>query len=290
MHLLVSDVMNEDGPQSVSELLELLDLETLDRDLFRGQNPHHVDGGFSLYGGHVAAQALRAASLTVPDGRLPHSLHSYFLRPGRNDIPTILRVDRDRDGRSFSARRVTAIQEGEAIFTLSASFHVEADGPAYQVEIPPGTPTPDQLPPPPDRDGSPHFGMWDRRAVSAYETDWGWKIEDVYWARSIDRLPDDPVIHACALTHLSDLSTGMAKIAVEQRSGGPSLDHAVWFHRHIRLDDWVLFSMVPISAHAGRGLYSGTLHSANGTLGSTMIQECLMRTRPPGPPPGLPPS
>ncbi len=271
----------EEPPESTDELLDLLDLEVLERNLYRGKNPSHTNRRGSLFGGQVAAQALRAATLTVPEGRLPHSMHGYFLRPGRTDLPTLLQVDRDRDGGTVSARRVTAIQDGDVIFTLSASFQASGPGAEWQVPMDGDVPPPEDLPEP-SQLGSAARGMLEIRNVGEAST-WGFDLSPVYWARTRTPLPDDPVLHACVLSYLSDLGTGMT--ALRLNAGGPSLDHAVWFHRHIRLDEWVLFAMRPISASSSRGLYWGTLHSRTGTLGATMIQESLFRPRPldPGP-------
>jgi acyl-CoA thioesterase-2 len=270
---------DEDHPGSIDELLVLLDLEVLDRNLYLAHNPTYPDRLGHLYGGQVAAQAFRAAGLTAPEGRLPHSMHGYFLRAGRSDMPTVLRVDVDRDGRSFSARRVTALQDGEVIFTMSASFQEPVDGLEYQVPIP-DVPAPDDLP---DHMGLRwgHHGMFDMRPVDE-ATERDRTPFDVFWIRSPQRLPDDPVLHACVLTYVSDIGFGMtAAVPPGAPIGGASLDHAVWFHRDIRMDDWVLFAMRPISASGERGLYTGELHSIDGVLGATMMQECLMRRRRP---------
>lgn len=267
----------EDRPESADELLDLLDLEVLDRNLYRGRNPGHANRRGRLFGGQVAAQALRAATMTTPDGRLPHSLHGYFLRPGRTDMATLLQVERDRDGRSVSARRVTAIQDGEAIFTLSASFQATEDGPELQRDLPAGTPDPETLPAP-SEPGTGQRGMFEIRNVDGLGDAERFGLSNVYWARTWSPLPDDPVLHACVLTYLSDLGSGLVELLVRTSMGGPSLDHAVWFHRHVRLDEWVLFDMQPLSASHNRGLYWGTLHSREGVLGATMVQESLMRS------------
>jgi acyl-CoA thioesterase-2 len=265
-------VDQESTPETVGALLELLDLERLDRDLFRAHNLSYPRRR-RLFGGQVAAQALRAATMTVDDDRTPHSLHGYFLRPGRSDLPTILHVARDRDGRSVSARRVTAIQEGQVIFTLSSSFQARAEGPELN-------PSPDSQIPLPDEAGAPlkveaHLGLFDIRPVTEAHQH---GLPDIYWARSADPLPDDPLIHVCVLTYLSDMGVGEGELSA--RVAGmdkPSVDHAVWFHRPARLDEWTLFAMRPLSAQAGRGLYTGAFYTTSGTLIGTMIQECLFR-------------
>jgi acyl-CoA thioesterase-2 len=271
---------DEDRPESVPELLELLELELLDRNLYRGHNPRQRTGRLGLFGGQVAAQALRAATLTVPEGRLPHSMHGYFLRSGRNDIPTILHVDADRDGGAISARRVTAVQDGEVIFTLSASFEQVHDGPEFQPLDLVGIPAPEDLPEPETRLA--HQTMFDTRTVSKYPAEGDWGMQDALWARTRDPVPDDPLLHACVLTYLSDLGTGMAQVMNASKHYGPSVDHCMWYHRHIRVDEWVLFTMKPLSASHGHGLYSGSLYSQSGVLGATIMQENLLRPLPPG--------
>ena len=270
---------SEEGPGSVHELLELLELEELDTDLYRAHNPSHVEGRHRLFGGQVAAQALRAATLTVPEERFPHSLHGYFLRPGRSDMPTIVRVDRDRDGRSISSRRVTALQAGQVIFSMSASFQGPDDGPELAPGLPPGMSSPDEAGASRVTAFQPLFEIRPVGEGEQARSGFG----DTYWARSGMELPDDPLVHACVLTYLSDMGAGTGELADAMREHqAPSVDHAVWFHRHVRLDDWVLFSMRPISAQSGRLLYSGSIHGADGTFAATVIQECLIRPLPAG--------
>jgi acyl-CoA thioesterase-2 len=252
-------------------VLDLLSLEEIDRDLYRATSV--FNDPFPLYGGQVAAQALRAAGLTVPAGSYPHSLHGYYLRSGDAARPTIFRVERDRDGRSYAARRVVALQGGEVIFNMSASFHTEEDGVEADIVPPPDVPGPDGLPgaalprlfslegrlPPPPFPGA----EWPTR----------------FWARSTLTLPDDPLVHACVLTYLSDISTGLSAYHDDKSASGSSLDHAVWFHRKVRMDDWVLMDLVPHSISGGRGFYSGTIRSADGSLAASLAQEALFRAR-----------
>jgi acyl-CoA thioesterase-2 len=263
---------SEQTPESVNELLDLLDLEFVDTNLYMGHNPKGSSSRPSLFGGQVAAQALRAATLTVPEGRLPHSLHGYFLRPGLTDRPTILKVFVDRDGGSISARRVAAVQNGEEIFTLSASFQTPAEGPEMQVPMEAGLPMPDDL-------EATSNGMFEMRYISRHDSGSATPIHDLFWARTPMPLPEDPVLHACVLTYLSDLGSGMAELVTREVPGyrSPSLDHVVWFHRPLRLDRWVLFDMRPISASSQRGLYTGSFYDQAGRLGATIMQECLFR-------------
>lgn len=279
---------------SVDRLLELLDLERLDRDLFRAARSEDGRGG-RLFGGQVAAQSLRAATLTVDTDHMPHSLHGYFLRPGDPGIPIVLSVDRIRDGRSFTTRRVLAIQNGEAIFSLSSSFHKVEEGGDYQLPVADGVGDPDD-----DVDGPPspfrRFG-----AMSPLEIkELGPTPPDergIYastrrvWIRTSGAVPDDPVLRACVVAYVSDMGVVMAaRVPVTGQYGFPgtgmgmaaSLDHSVWFHRDIRPDDWMLMDLRSISNAGSRGLVQGTIHGRNGALGAAIAQEGLVRTGPPG--------
>lgn len=258
----------------VTDLATLLELEELDRDLFRGRNGDHGAPRHSLYGGQVAAQALRAASLTVDPARPPHSLHGYFLRPGRPDHPVLFAVDRDRDGGSLSARHVRALQHGEVIFSMLASFKGDEAGGEYEA--------------PPSRDVAPPEDHtqpgWDRltevREARFRELSPGVTATDVLWARARGRFPDDRVLHACALTYLSDYGSGFALLdQPDLAPGGPSIDHVLWFHDPIRVDDWVLLDLRPIRAAQARGTYIGTLRDRHGNLGAVVGQEMLLRLR-----------
>jgi acyl-CoA thioesterase-2 len=263
--------------QSGVTLRDLLNLEELDRDLYR--NTAVFEEPYSLFGGQVAAQALLAAGRTVADDRVPHSLHGYFLRRGNAARPAIFRVERDRDGRSFSARRVVAIQGGDVIFNMSCSFHRPGAGLDRQAGPPPPARPPETLPPHQfhrllnmgfDR----LFDMEGRLPAQPYP-DAAWATR--FWARATVPLQDDPLVHASVLTYLSDISGGLAAWHDGRSRSGASLDHSVWFHRPARLDDWVLMDVVPLSAAGGRGLYTGTIHTADGRLAATISQECLFR-------------
>ncbi|MHB8467654.1 MAG: acyl-CoA thioesterase, partial [Acidimicrobiales bacterium] len=224
---------------TAEDLGALLDLEELDRDLYRGCNAIGAAQRRSLYGGQVAAQALRAAALTVPPGRPPHSLHGYFLRPGRADRPVILHVD--RDGGSFSARHVRAVQCGEVIFSMLASFHEdERSGtfdalPAVTAEVP--------------TEGEGWLGehLLDVHELTPLRVEDGrLRFPDTLWVRVRAPLPDDRLVRACALTYISDLGSGFGQVEVPGLgSGGPSIDHSVWFHADLPADDWLLLHLVP---------------------------------------------
>lgn len=257
----------------VACLLALLDLERLGPDSFRHQNDLSRRSGGRLFGGQVASQALRAASATVDPDVHVHSLHAYFLRPGRVGVPIDLLVDRIRDGRSFTTRRVVASQEDEAIFELSASFHVEEDGFDVQVPIPPLAPDPESLPQDPPE--HPHHQPLDVRHLDPLPGS-----TRSMWVRVAGRLPDDPATQACVLTYLSD----MGPVGAARRAGPPdiptmraSLDHVLWFHRRARADEWLLYDLEAVSLSGARGLARGLVHTADGRLVMTISQEALLR-------------
>lgn len=255
------------------DLAALLELEELDRDLFRGQNEPGARERLSLYGGQVAAQALRAAGATVPPDRLPHSLHGYFLRPGHTDRPVIFHVDRDRDGGSFSARHVRAVQHGEVIFSMVASFHEGREAPTFDAVATQGGTPPGSLPP------RPSTSLVEVREVTPTRIAGGQiRHSDRLWVRASAPLPDDPLVQACALTYISDLGSGFGQVDVPRlAAGGPSIDHSLWFHESIRADEWTLLELSPMKAGGARGVYRGSLRSEDGRLGVVIVQEMLLR-------------
>ncbi len=264
------------SPPVARDLLEVLDVEELDRDLVRGPVAANTSGRLSLYGGQVAGQALRAAGLTAPHDRAPHSLHGYFLRPGKVDRPVILQVWRDRDGRSFSARRVVAVQEGDVIFSMVVSFHVHEESGSYEPDGPGDVADPDGLP-----TGWEGLFLEVREVTTTSPVDVTRRVSDRMWVRVPSRLPDDPLLHACALAYISDLGSGFGQLAIDGlAAGGPSIDHAVWFHRAVRADEWVLLDLWPMKAGAARGVYAGTLRGRDGALAAMLTQEMLLRPRP----------
>jgi acyl-CoA thioesterase II len=255
----------------------VLAIKELDRNLYEAptfQNqlrPH-------LFGGQVAAQALRAAILTVDADRTLHSMHGYFLRRGTSDRSVVLQVFRDRDGRSFSARRVLAIQNGEVLFSVAASFHVDESSNEYQVPVTPGMPDPD------DANllslGGPSQ-FFEIRGIPGKTVVGEIRFSRRLWVRARVRLPDDPASHACALAYVTDLGSGFAELDIEGlAAAGPSLDHTIWFHRPIRLDDWVLVDLWPLRVSGSRGTYMGSVHDRQGTLGCMLAQEALLRPHP----------
>ena len=259
-------------------------LEQIDRDIFRGRC--HAGAPLRAYGGQIAAQSLMAAGRTVDDpSRMVHSLHGYFLRPGGTQDAITYLVDRPRDGGSFSTRIVRAVQQGETIFMLTASFAALEEGPEHQFDMPPAPPpdavAPGRIPPSAfsevirlniaDADGP--LEMRDGR------------YERVAWVRIDDQLPDDPLVQACALTYLSDLtmvSTALAPHGTpDERSDLmlASIDHAMWFSAYARADEWLLYAQDTPSARHGHGLARGLFFSQEGRLVASVVQESLMRNR-----------
>lgn len=280
---------------ALDDLLDLLELESLEVNLFRGVSPD--EDRQRVFGGQVAAQALVAAGRTVPDDRPVHSLHSYFLRPGDPNVPIVYEVDRIRDGRSFATRRVVAIQHGKVIFNLAASFQVVEPGPDHAMEMP-AVPAPEDLPtfrerlePYLPRLG-PEMVEWlvrERPIDSRPVEDPHWLApaprepsQDV-WIKASGRLPDDALLQACVVAYASDLTlldtaTLPHAIGYDGKSFQmASLDHAMWFHRPFRADEWLLYHQTSPSASGARGLALGHVFRADGTLVITVIQEGLIR-------------
>jgi acyl-CoA thioesterase-2 len=255
-------------------LLDVLQLEAIELNLYRSTLTFREE--YALYGGQVAAQALLAAGLTVTSDRLPHSLHGYFLRGGDPHSPTVFHVFRDRDGGSYSARRVVAVQAGEVIFNMSSSFHRFEDGPATQAAPMPEVVPPDELPP---KEFMRLFSIESRLPEGPFpEALWPTR----FWARATVPLPDDPLMHACALTYLSDISTGILPAADGAATSGSSIDHAVWFHRPVDMNEWTLTDYHPQVAAAGRGWYTGSVFTPDGVLVASLAQEALFRAGRPG--------
>jgi acyl-CoA thioesterase-2 len=268
---------------AVDRLVQLLELEKLGPDRYEVPNP---DRGFGqrVFGGQVAAQALRAALHTVDGERHLHSLHAYFLRPGRPGVPIRYEVDRIRDGRSFTTRLVVAHQD-EPIFGASVSFHRSEQGVDYQQPIG-DVPLPDDAPddigfiPEALRDNIP----MEFKELGATEPDADGFFASTrrVWMRIKRPLPDDPDLHASMITFLSDMGAVMgarAPVAEQplERLMGASLDHALWFHRPMRADEWFLYDLRAVSNFGARGLAVGTMHTAEGMLGVSMAQEALLR-------------
>ncbi len=278
---------------ALDDLITLLDLEAIEVNIFRGVSPD--ENRQRVFGGQVAGQALVAATRTIDvPGRLVHSLHAYFLRPGDPNVPILYEVDRIRDGKSFSTRRVVAVQHGRAIFNLQASFHGAETGLDYQIPMPLDVPAADSLPDFKTR-MEPHkdrIGDWyerprpiDVRYVDGdpFSRDGSPLYGQRVWLRADGVLPDDPTLHACIVTYASDmtlLDTSLLPFGLTLDAPGmqmASLDHAMWFHRQFRADDWLLYDQRPISIGGARGLAGGNLYSADGALAVSVVQEGLVR-------------
>jgi acyl-CoA thioesterase II len=277
---------------ALDALVDLLDLEPIEVNIFRGVSPD--ENRQRVFGGQVAGQALVAAARTIDESRMVHSLHAYFLRPGDPTVPILYEVDRIRDGRSFATRRVVAIQHGRAIFNLQASFHDDEPGPDHQIPMPEGVPDPETLPDfrtrmAPHRD---RIGDWydrprpiDVRHVGddPFSRQGNPATSQHVWLRAAGKLPDDPVLHACVATYASDmtlLDTTVLPFGLSWESPGiqmASLDHAMWFHRPFRADEWLLYSQRAISTASARGLAGGAIFTADGRLAMDVVQEGLIR-------------
>lgn len=287
--------------RGLDELVNLLALEQIEQNLFRGQSK---DPGWGvLYGGHVLGQALSAATQTVPAERRVHSLHAYFLRPGDVTKPVVYEVDRIRDGKSFTTRRVVAIQSGEPIFNMSASFQTPEDSFDHQASMP-------DVPPPEDLENDqvrlarfgdrlPKWGQAnlrleqpiDIRTVDADDPIAPTQREPrrAIWFRAVDKLPDDPALHANLFAYASDhgfVTTSLIPHGVSwmgQDVQVASIDHIIWFHRPFRFDEWLLYAMDSPNAFGARGLASGSVYTRDGLLVASTAQEGLIRRRKPKP-------
>jgi acyl-CoA thioesterase-2 len=282
---------------AVADLLSTLDLEPLERNLFRGTGP---DIGTRVFGGQVIAQALMAAMRTVED-RPVHSLHCYFLLGGDPSIPIIYEVDRIRDGKSFTTRRVVAIQHGAAIFSMSASFHVAESGWEHQAAMP-------DVPPPEELASEAELAerLGDKlpesvrrflgrgRPIELRPTDparflgaaAGQSVQNL-WIRAAAPLPADEAVHRCVLAYASDMTLLDTSLVPHGKSVflpdvmAASLDHALWFHRPVQADQWLLYAQDSPFSGAGRGLSRGLIFSRDGALVASVAQEGLIRPRRP---------
>lgn len=277
-------------------LVNLLDLEEIEQNIFRGRSPH--ESFQRVFGGQVAGQALVAAGRTTEGDRPVHSLHAYFLRPGRPGVPIVYQVERVRDGRSFTTRRVVAVQQGRTIFNLTASFHRPEPGIEQQLPMP-EVPEPEGLPNLADEIRE-HLGHlpealermarrqpFDIRYVERLR----WNKEELkgleprsaVWMRAVGPLGDDALVHTCALTYASDMMLlDAVRVPVEPLWGSrgfdvASLDHAMWFHRPFRTDEWFLYEQESPIATGARGLARGQIFDRRGRLLVSVMQEGLFR-------------
>lgn len=277
--------------KALENVLELLDLEELEVNIFRGRSPKEERQ--RVFGGQVAGQSLVAAGRTVSEG-IVHSLHCYFLRPGDPKRPILYEVDRIRDGRSFTTRRVVAIQHGHAIFNLHASFQKPEPGLEYHAPMP-SVPEPESLPTfnerlQPFRE---QLGAWvDReRPIDIRICDPVGKRPEQWreptaqaWIRANGKLSDDPLLHACVLTYASDMTLLDTTVRPHGMVWSPdrklmmaSLDHAMWFHRPFRADEWLLYSQTTPSSYGARGFATGSIFTRDGVLVVSVAQEGLIR-------------
>jgi acyl-CoA thioesterase II len=280
--------------EELSALLTILDLEQIEVNIFRGVSPD--ESVQRVFGGQVAGQALVAAGRTVPVERHVHSLHAYFLRPGDPSIPIIYEVDLIRDGRSFTTRRVVAVQHGEAIFHLSTSFQVEEPGVEHQAVMP-EAPAPESLPTMDERReaaGIPTSARWERPwpVDLRYVDDPPWlangeaapRNNQQVWIRANGEMPNDPLLHVCAVTYASDMTLLDSVLLANGLTWDDnrnvmvaSLDHAMWFHRPFRADDWLLYDQQSPTASGARGLAIGRLFTRDGRHVVSVVQEGLLR-------------
>jgi acyl-CoA thioesterase-2 len=282
---------------AVAELLKILDLEPLEVNLFRGRSPQ--TGWQRVFGGQVVGQALVAATRTV-EGRSPHSLHGYFMRPGDPSTPIIYEVERIRDGRSFVTRRVVAIQHGQAIFSMSASFQTEEEGFSHQMDMPPDVPRPGDLPSeealkgrlPADMPEAIRDYFERERPIEFRPVDLSRYVDarprppmQSVWIRATEPLPDDPAVHQSVLAYASDMTLLDTALVAHGSSvfsadiQGASLDHALWLHRPFRADDWLLYTQDSPFAGGGRGFSRGRIYTEAGELVASVVQEGVIRRR-----------
>jgi len=284
---------------AIQDVLAILDLEPLEVNLFRGRSPQ--DRWQRVFGGQVIGQALVAACRTVDDVALrpPHSLHAYFLLGGDPRVPIIYEVDRIRDGRSFTTRRVNAIQHGRAIYSMAVSFHVAEEGLTHQLAMP-EVPKPEALPSEAEiRNGlltrmpEPVRRYYEReRPIELRPVEYGRYLGEKLeggryhvWMRATSRLPDEPAIHQCVLAYASDMTLLDAALIPHGRTVfnedimAASLDHSLWFHRPFRADEWLLYAQDSPNLGGARGFSLGSIFASDGTLVASVAQEGLLRQR-----------
>ena len=282
--------------ETIDQLITTLDLERIEENIYRGHSP---DTGWKrVYGGQVIGQALSAATRTVED-RMVHSLHAYFLLGGDPKVPILYEVDRIRDGKSFTTRRVVGIQHGQPIFAMSASFHKAEDGLSHQMPMP-DVPGPDDLPGDEELRAKileklpePVRRYWERQRpvelrpvdLTRYVTKKPMEPVQHIWFRATRTLPDDPGLHACALAYASDMTLLDTSLMANGKSvfdmdiQAASLDHAMWFHRPFRFDEWMLYAQDSPSSGGARGFSRGFVYDRSGQLIASIAQEGLIRPR-----------
>jgi acyl-CoA thioesterase-2 len=277
--------------EKAQALVELLQLERIETNIWRGNNEERF--GFRLFGGQVLAQALAAATKTVDNERPCHSLHGYFLRPGTADVPVIYKVDQIRDGQSFTTRRIVAVQNGEAIFSMDASFHRRESGLAHQMDM-------GDIPPPetleddsevarrvndPNQQWAMRERAFERRSIYQQTRPADKQISNPMWIRYRQHVEPDPNLHRCLLAYASDMNLVSTAILPHQSIIKPgktqmaSLDHAVWFHHDPDINDWLIYTKETPQGGAGRGFTRGAFYTRGGKLVASAMQEGLIRVR-----------
>jgi acyl-CoA thioesterase II len=281
--------------EALNQVLDLLNLEQIEVDIFRGRSPAGEQRQ-RVFGGQVAGQALVAAGRTVPGDRPVHSMHAYFIWPGDPAVPLIYLVERVRDGRSFTTRRVSAVQHGRTIFALSASFHRDEPGVQHSEPMP-DVPPPESITPTPERveklfglrardlfEGNPidirHIGplTFEAERDPSLRT-----TRNLVWLRADGELPDDPLVHVCVMTYASDMTLLDSVLLAhglsfaDGHTKGASLDHAMWFHGPFRADRWLLYAQDSPVARGARGLARGEVYTRDGDLVVSVVQEGLIR-------------
>ena len=284
--------------QPINQIIKTLDLEEIELNHYLATSPN--EGWQRVYGGQVIGQALVAASRTVSPNRSAHSLHGYFLRAGDTTIPILYKVDRIRDGKSFTTRRVVAVQRGQAIFTMSISFQIDEGGLSHQFDMP-KVPSPDSLPTEEELRRE-QAKSWPKEFQESFSGSSAILVKPVdpvdllnpnptqevqrCWMRCGEPLPDDPRIHQCVLAYLSDwslLDTASRPHGVsfmQENVQVASLDHAMWFHRSFRADEWLLYDQDSPSASGARGFNRGLIYNQTGKLVASTTQEGLLRIYP----------
>lgn len=259
----------------LDELIDLVTVEPAGEGAFRTSLPDW--GGGPVFGGVILGKAVAAATYDPPAGKQLHSLHGYFLRPAFAASPLDLIVSSMREGRSFTTRRVNAMQDGRDVFSMTCSFHAGAEGPDYHLPLDADAGSPDETE---QRHG---FGPIEMREVgpTTAAPDGTHRSTGRAWFRVMGRLPDDPNLHFSVLAHMSDMTRHSARPPslgkVEDIQGLVSLDHALWLHRPVRADEWMFFDIHALVHSGGRGVIRGTIHTEDGTLALSMAQEMLIQ-------------
>jgi len=277
--------------EQAQALIDLVQLERIETNIWRGRNEERF--GFRLFGGQVLAQALAAATKTVAAERFCHSLHGYFLRPGSADVPVIYKVEQIRDGQSFTTRRIVAVQNGEAIFSMDASFHRSEPGLAHQMDMR-AVPPPESLEDDsevarrtddPNQQWAMRERAFERRSIYQQNRPVDDQTSNPMWIRYRQRVDTDANLHRCLLAYASDMNLVSTAVLPHQKSIKPgktqmaSLDHAIWFHHDPDINNWLIYMKETPQGGAGRGFTRGAFYTRDGKLIASTMQEGLIRVR-----------